>query len=104
MLKLVLGVLIGSVLGMSVVLAAHVNGYTRSNGTYVQPYERSSPNGTVTDNYSYKGNVNPYTGTTGTNSYEHDATSPYFNGPDNNGNVGHDNSPPHAPDGWLNGH
>ncbi|MBA4419379.1 MAG: hypothetical protein C0392_15965 [Syntrophus sp. (in: bacteria)] len=39
-----------------------VRGYTRSDGTYVQPYYRSSPDGTVTDNYSFKGNQNPYTG------------------------------------------
>ena len=71
----------------------HVNGYTRSNGTYVAPYERSAPNGTVTDNYSYHGNTNPYTGTTGTNQYQHDVTSPNFNGtPDSQGNYGHDNN------------
>jgi hypothetical protein len=35
-----------------------VHGYMRSNGTYVRPYYRSSPNGTVTDNFSYKGNIN----------------------------------------------
>ena len=31
-----------------------VNGYYRKDGTYVQPYHRSSPNETVRDNYSYK--------------------------------------------------
>lgn len=44
----------------------HVNGYTRADGTYVQPYERTAPNSTVNDNYSTSGNVNPYTGTAGT--------------------------------------
>lgn len=44
----------------------HVRGYYRSNGTYVQPHYRSSPNGTTLDNYSTKGNVNPYTGKEGT--------------------------------------
>ena len=44
----------------------HVKGYYRSNGTYVQPHYRSSPNGTVLDNYSTKGNINPYTGKEGT--------------------------------------
>jgi hypothetical protein len=66
-----------------------VNGYCRSNGTYVEPYYRSSPNGTVTDNYSFKGNINPYTGQEGTNTYSHDASSPYYTGPDSNGNTGH---------------
>src|ERR1700745_1598531 len=67
----------------------YVHGYTRSNGTYVQPYYRSSPNGTVRDNFSYKGNVNPYTGTVGTNRYIHDKTSPYYQGPNSHGRVGH---------------
>jgi hypothetical protein len=55
----------------------YVHGYTRSNGTHVQPYYRSSPNGTVRDNFSYRGNINPYTGAVGTNRYIHDTTSPY---------------------------
>jgi hypothetical protein len=70
-----------------------VHGYTRSNGTYVRPYYRSSPNGTVTDNFSYKGNVNPYTGAVGTNRYLHDKTSPYYQGPDSHGRVGHSGAP-----------
>lgn len=44
----------------------YVNGYTKSNGTYVQGYTRSSPNSTTSDNYSTKGNTNPYTGQEGT--------------------------------------
>ena len=71
----------------------YVHGYTRSNGTYVRPYYRSSPNGTVTDNFSYKGNVNPYTGAVGTNRYIHDKTSPYYQGPDSHGRVGHSGAP-----------
>ena len=39
-----------------------VNGYTRSDGTYVQPYWRSDPDGDPYNNYSFPGNVNPYTG------------------------------------------
>jgi hypothetical protein len=31
-----------------------VNGYYRSNGTYVQPHYRSSPNAYKWDNYDYK--------------------------------------------------
>ena len=42
-----------------------VNGYTRKNGVYVQPHYRSSPNSNVYDNWSTKGNVNPYTGKMG---------------------------------------
>lgn len=50
----------------SAIADTHVNGYYRSNGTYVQPHYRSDANGTARDNYSYQGNTNPYTGTTGT--------------------------------------
>lgn len=44
----------------------HVKGYYRSNGTYVAPHTRSSPNSSPYDNYSYPGNTNPYTGKTAT--------------------------------------
>jgi hypothetical protein len=43
-----------------------VSGYTRKNGTYVQPHMRSSPNSNPYDNYSFPGNTNPYTGKTST--------------------------------------
>ena len=43
-----------------------VNGYFRQNGTYVQPHMRSSPDGNPFNNYSTRGNVNPYTGVPGT--------------------------------------
>jgi len=76
-----------------------VHGYTRSNGTYVQPYYRSSPNNTVRDNFSYKGNVNPHTGAVGTNRYIHDKTSLYYEGPDSHGRVGH-NGAPDDPQGY----
>lgn len=42
--------------------AVHVNGYYRSNGTYVQPHYRSAPDGNPYNNWSYPGNTNPYTG------------------------------------------
>lgn len=44
----------------------YVNGYYRSNGTYVEPHYRSDPNNNRFDNYSSQGNVNPYTGKSGT--------------------------------------
>lgn len=55
-----------------------VNGYTRSDGTYVQGHMRSSPNSTVRDNYSYSGNRNPYTGSTGSNRYYDSPSSDYY--------------------------
>jgi hypothetical protein len=45
-----------------------VNGYTRQDGTYVAPYMRSEPNSTSSDNYSTRGNTNPYTGERGSRS------------------------------------
>lgn len=75
----------------------YVSGYTRKDGTYVQGYVRSSPNNTVTDNYSYSGNTNPHTGSTGTNSYIHDRTSPSYEGPDSHGNVGHQDTGSYRP-------
>lgn len=44
----------------------YVRGYTRSDGTYVAPHYRSLPNRSVYDNYSTRGNYNPYTGKAGT--------------------------------------
>lgn len=43
----------------------YVRGYTRRDGTYVQPHYRSSPNRSTLDNYSTRGNSNPYTGERG---------------------------------------
>lgn len=42
-----------------------VKGYTRSDGSYVAPYYRTAPNSTNLDNFSTKGNSNPYTGKPG---------------------------------------
>jgi hypothetical protein len=42
-----------------------VDGYNRNNGTSVQPYYRTAPNNTISDNYSTYPNINPYTGKTG---------------------------------------
>ena len=42
------------------------DGYITKNGTYVAPSVATKPNDTKLDNYSTKGNVNPYTGKTGT--------------------------------------
>jgi hypothetical protein len=44
----------------------HVKGHFRSDGTYVAPHTRSSPNATKLDNYSTQGNYNPYSGRQGT--------------------------------------
>lgn len=44
----------------------YVRPHVTKDGTYVQGYERTAPNNTNTDNYSTRGNTNPYTGQAGT--------------------------------------
>ena len=53
-------------LSATVSAQVYVKGYTKSNGTYVEPHYRSSPDSTPLNNYSTKGNINPYTGKAGT--------------------------------------
>ena len=59
----------------SVPSTINVQGYTRSNGTVVDSYMRTSPNITNRDNFSTIGNSNPYTGTVGSRArdYSNDA-------------------------------
>lgn len=47
----------------------YTSGYYRSNGTYVKPYYSSTPNSYKYDNWSSKGNYNPYTGARGYRNY-----------------------------------
>jgi hypothetical protein len=49
----------------------HVKSYTTKSGNYVAPHTRSAPNKTQRDNYSTKGNTNPYTGKKGTKEPTH---------------------------------
>ncbi len=44
----------------------YVQPYTKSNGTYVQGHYQTSPDSNIYNNYSTRGNVNPYTGKEGT--------------------------------------
>lgn len=45
-------------------------GYVKKNGTYVAPSHATNPNKSKRDNYSSKGNTNPYTGKEGTKDAE----------------------------------
>lgn len=65
---------------VSICYAEWVDGHARSNGTYVGGHNRSDSNSTVVDNYSYKGNTNPYTGKSGSNYYRHSRSSQYYQG------------------------
>ena len=71
MKKLIASICAGVVMAFAGVVYAgdtYVQGYTKKDGTYVQGHYRSSPNSTSTDNWSTKGNTNPYTGKAGTKS------------------------------------
>ena len=72
----------------------HVDGYTRSNGTYVQPHMRTAPDNTTSNNYSTYGNTNPYTGKQGThhpdssysgNSFNHNSSANQLGGNNHGG-------------------
>jgi hypothetical protein len=51
--------------------SSSVRGYARRNGTYVMPHSRSVPDHSLSNNWSTKGNVNPFTGRPGTKLYKH---------------------------------
>lgn len=59
----------------------YVRGYTKSDGTYVAPHYRSSPDSTRLNNYSTRGNVNPYTGEIGTRNPYSSSSSPTYSNP-----------------------
>ncbi|MBA3921276.1 MAG: hypothetical protein H0X31_06065 [Nostocaceae cyanobacterium] len=44
----------------------YIHGYQRKNGVYVHSHHRSQPDGIKSNNWSHKGNVNPYTNQIGT--------------------------------------
>ena len=43
----------------------YTGGHYRSSGTYVQPYYSSTPDGARWNNWSSRGNANPFTGKRG---------------------------------------
>ncbi len=46
--------------------SVYVRGYYSSRGTYVAPHYRSNPDSSRYNNWSMRGNYNPYTGRIGT--------------------------------------
>lgn len=58
--------LLVAVMLASPAFAKSTKGYVKKDGTHVAPYKSTNPNKTQRDNYSSKGNVNPYTGKKGT--------------------------------------
>lgn len=65
-MKTIIALALAAAFATPVMADEYVSGYTRSDGTYVEPHYRSSPNSVQTDNYSTRGNSNPYTGQQGT--------------------------------------
>jgi len=63
-MKKIIVLVIAFILGWVMIASAQVwvRPYIRKDGTVVQGHYRSRPNKTPTDNYSYPGNINPYTG------------------------------------------
>lgn len=86
MRKIFLGIVLVLAVGMPASASADVwvNGYYKSNGTYVNGHYRSDPDGIKTNNWSYPGNTNPYTGVTAggsSNSYLNSTYKPAYNLP-----------------------
>lgn len=85
--------LIGATMALSVTTAwadQWVDGYTRNDGTYVQGHYRSEPNDYKIDNYSYDGNVNPYTGEIGSKIRDHSTVPDYRTDYKTDHNYGYD--------------
>ncbi len=81
-LAVITGLLISTVVAANPASAdVYVDGYYRSNGTYVQPHYRSDPNGNSFDNWSTRGNINPYTGSRGTRDPYSGYSSPRYSSP-----------------------
>lgn len=57
-----------------------VNGYQRRDGTYVQGHYKTESNNTRNDNYSTRGNINPYTGSYGTKPRDYETNYNYGSG------------------------
>ncbi len=78
-----------------------VKGYYKKNGTYVKPHYRSAPDSSINNNWTTRGNVNPYTGADGirarqyewgagstsssneSNNYDSDIYDPHYSDRDN---------------------
>lgn len=66
-MKLAAAVVLAAVASTAVAADSNqVRGYTRQDGTYVEPHMRTNPNSSRMDNWSTQGNTNPYTGQQGT--------------------------------------
>lgn len=65
-MKLMIAALLLCLSGVLFARDTYVKPYVRKDGTHVQGHYRTAPDNTVHNNYSTKGNINPYTGKEGT--------------------------------------
>jgi hypothetical protein len=79
LLNLIITIMLFSTAKIASAQDVYVNGYTRNDGTYVQPHHRTSPDNSTYNNYSSDGNSNPYTGNIGSRSpsYNDNSSSGY---------------------------
>lgn len=75
----VLALVLGSLSSTAALADTYVHGYTRKDGTYVNGHYRSDPDNSYNNNYSVRGNTNPYTGEAGTKSPTYNDQTPYEN-------------------------
>jgi opacity protein-like surface antigen len=73
-MKLAVGVTLLLLATSALAADQYTRGYTRQDGTYVQPHYSTPDNQYRSDNYSARGNMNPYTGERG--SQRHEFTNP----------------------------
>lgn len=59
----------------------YVQPYTKSDGTYVPGHYRSTKDNTYKNNWSTKGNTNPYTGVSGTKNSTYQGSKTIHTGP-----------------------
>ena len=93
MKKFVIIIALISVAGPVLAAGSHyTHGYTRKDGTYVTPHYSTNPDSTKLNNWSTKGNYNPYTGKAGTiDPYQPSQSNPYGSPFNSKRNYGSDN-------------
>lgn len=82
-MKQIVFAVVAIVLSTAALADNYVRGYTRKDGTYVQPHYRSESNSRSSDNYSSQGNTNPYTNERGSQRNEY-SPEPAYRAPDQN--------------------
>lgn len=95
--KIILVTIVLTMLASIVYADEQVGGYTRRDGTYVQPHTRSTPDSSYNNNYNVRGNTNPNNGERGTSSPTYNDRTPEYNQRNygNSGTINNSNSGTH---------